>query len=133
MSDANVQKMQELYAAFERGDIETLLANVSDDCSWGTETTAREVPWYPIRTGRAQVGDFFATLAREVDFARFEPKAFAGAGDQVLVHVDIEYRIKKNGRSASVGSLHEFTLRGGIVTRFRAYEDTAGVREAWNG
>jgi ketosteroid isomerase-like protein len=90
------------------------------------------VPWYGIRNGRQQVGDFFATLAREVDFTRFEPKVFAAAGDHVLVHVDIGYRFRKNGQSASVGSLHEFTLRDGIVTSFRAYEDTASVRDAWN-
>ena len=133
MSEANVPKMQELYAAFGRGDIDTILRSVSDDCTWGTDTIAREVPWYGIRTGRAAVGDFFATLAREVEFPRFEPTVFAGVGDQVFVHVDMEYRFRKNGRSASTGSLHEFTLRDGIVTRFRAYEDTAGVRDSWNG
>ena len=132
MSEANVQKLQELYAAFGRGDIDTILRNVSDDCTWGTETSATEVPWYGIRSGRAQVGDFFATLAREVDFTRFEPKVFAATGDSVFVHVDLEYRFRKNGRSASVGSLHEFTLRDGILASFRAYEDTASVRDAWN-
>ena len=132
MSENNVQKMQELYAAFGSGQIDTILQSVSDDCTWGTDTTAREVPWYGIRSGRAAVGDFFATLAREVDFQHFEPKVFAGAGDHVLVHVDIGYRFRKNGRSASVGSLHEFTLRDGVVTSFRAFEDTASVRDAWN-
>jgi ketosteroid isomerase-like protein len=41
--------------------------------------------------------------------------------------------MKKNGRTASTGSIHEFALREGNLTRFRAYEDTAGVRDAWNG
>ncbi len=75
--DDNIQKMQSLYAAFGRGDINTILANVSDAADWGTDTVAKAVPWYGIRRGREGVADFFATLDREVEFTIFEPKVFA--------------------------------------------------------
>jgi uncharacterized protein len=127
----NVQKLQELYAAFGRGDIGSILANVSDDCDWGTDSAATEIPWYPIRHGREGVADFFSTLAREVDFQKFQPTIFAGAGDAVIVNVDLDYRFRKNGRSAAVTSLHRFKIRDGVVTSFRAFEDTAAVRAAW--
>ena len=129
----NIQKLQQLYAAFGRGDINMILDNVTDDVTWGTETTATEVPWYSIRNGRDGVGDFFATLARDVEFTNFAPTHFAGAGDIVFVHVDIGYKIKKNGHAASTGSNHQFTIRDGRISRFRAFEDTASVRDAWNG
>jgi len=132
MSD-NINLLQRMYAAFGSGDIETLLANMTEDVSWGTETVVTEVPWYRIREGRQGAGDFFATLAREVDFQRFEPTIFAGAGDEVFVHVDYEYRLKKNGKSAATGSVHQFTVRDGKVSKFRAFEDTAAIRAAWNG
>jgi uncharacterized protein len=128
----NIQRLQELYAAFGRGDINMILGNVTEDVDWGTETTATEVPWYPIRKGRSGVGDFFATLDREVEFTNFAPSHFAGAGDRVYVHVDLAYKFKKNGAAASSGSIHEFTFRGGDIARFRAFEDTAAVRDAWN-
>jgi ketosteroid isomerase-like protein len=35
MSETNVQTMQELYAAFGRGEIDTILRSVSDDVTWG--------------------------------------------------------------------------------------------------
>ena len=79
MSENNIQKMQSLYAAFGRGDINTILSNVSDDADWGTDTVANAVPWYGIRRGREGVADFFATLDREVEFTTFEPKVFAAA------------------------------------------------------
>lgn len=128
---ANAQKVQALYAAFGRGDIDTILANVSDEVTWGTETEATEVPWYPIRRGREQVADFFATLAREVEFTKFNPYQFVGAGDDVLVQLDIDYKLRKNGRSASIGAVHRFTMRDGVVQKFRTFEDTASVRAAW--
>ena len=129
----NIQKLQQLYAAFGRGDINMILDNVTDDVSWGTETTATEVPWYSIRNGREGVGDFFATLGREVDFTNFTPAHFAGTGDLVIAHVDLAYKMKKNGKGAASGSVHEFTFRDGKIARFRAFEDTATVRDAWNG
>ena len=133
MSDASIQKMQDLYAAFGRGDIATILSSVSDDVSWGIGTTATEVPWYGLRDGRDAVGDFFATLSREVEFTEFAPRFFASTGNHVLVHVDIGYKLTKNGNTASVSSMHEFELENGRVKSFRGYEDTAGVRDAWNG
>jgi len=132
MSD-NVSKLQQMYAAFGRGDIQALLENMTDDVSWGTDTVVSEVPWYRVRNGRQEVGDFFATLAREVDFERFEPSVFAPAGVDVFVRVDYDYRFKKNGNGAVTGAVHQFTLRDGKVSRFRAFEDTAAVRAAWNG
>jgi ketosteroid isomerase-like protein len=129
----NIQKLQSLYAAFGRGDVNTILANVSEAADWGTDTVATAVPWYGIRRGREGVADFFATLEREVEFTTFEPRVFAATGDQVFVHVDIAYKLKKNGRSTATGSVHEFTLRDTVVIRFRAFEDTASVRDAWNG
>jgi ketosteroid isomerase-like protein len=131
MSD-NVSKLQQMYAAFGRGDINTILENVTDDVTWGTETVVSEVPWYRVRSGREGVGDFFATLAREVDFPRFEPTIFAPVGDQVLVRLDYDYIFKKNGKGATTGAVHQFTLRDGKVSSFRAFEDTAAVRQAWN-
>jgi len=129
----NIQKLQQLYAAFGRSDINMILSNVTDDVTWGTETSATEVPWYSIRSGRDGVGDFFATLDREVEFTNFAPTQFAASGDIVFVHVDIGYKMKKNGRAASTGSNHQFTVREGKISRFRAFEDTASVRDAWNG
>ena len=132
MSEANIQTMQDLYAAFGRGDVAAILASVSDDVTWGPDSVATEVPWYGLRRGREGVGDFFATLQREVEFTQFEPRFFAATGNHVLVHVDIGYKLKKNGKGASVGSLHEFELENGKVKSFRGYEDTASVRDAWN-
>jgi uncharacterized protein len=131
MSD-NVTKLQDLYAAFGRGDIQTILANVTEDVTWGTDSVAQEVPWYRLRQGREGVADFFATLARDVEFTNFAPTTFAIAGDDIIVYVDIAYRMKKNNRAAHTGSMHHFWMRDGKIARFRAFEDTAGVRDAWN-
>ncbi|MGH7484044.1 MAG: nuclear transport factor 2 family protein [bacterium] len=129
----NITKMQQMYVAFGQGDITTILANVTEDCDWGTATVAQEIPWYRIRQGRGGVADFFQTLAGEVDFQRFEPNLYAAAGDDVLVHLDYTYQMKRSGKVAPSAAMHRFTFRDGKVARFRAYEDTAAIRDAYNG
>lgn len=129
----NVDKLQQMYAAFGRGDIATILDNVTDDVEWGVETVATEVPWYRLSRGRAGVAEFFEALGREVEFTKFQPTAFIPNGDEVIVQVDYDYRLRKNGKGAPVGSMHKFRVRDGKVTSFRAYEDTAAVRSAWVG
>lgn len=132
MSD-NVSKLQQLYAAFGRGEIQTILESVTEDVEWGAEAADSNVPWHRTRHGREEVADFFATLDREVEFTQFEPTLFAGAADQVLVHLNIGFNVKKNGNGAAFGAIHQFIFDGdGKVTKFRAYEDTAVVRNAWN-
>lgn len=130
---SNIDKMVQMYAAFGRGDIATIVGECTEDVSWGTDTSVQnEVPWYRIRSGRDGVADFFSTLASEVDFERFEPNLWAAAGDQVLVGVDYTYRFKKNGKTASSAAIHKFKIRGdGKVSEFRAYEDTAKVRDQY--
>jgi ketosteroid isomerase-like protein len=128
----NIRKMQEMYAAFGRGDVQTIAGECTDDVDWGTDTSVQnEVPWYRIRRGRDGVLDFFSTLANEVDFERFEPNVFSAAGDQVFVKLDYTYRFKRNGQSASTSGIHQFIVRDGKVSLFRAYEDTAKVRDAY--
>jgi|ERR1043165_183443 ketosteroid isomerase-like protein len=132
MSD-NITKLQQMYAAFGRGDIDTILANVTDDVTWGTETVVSgDIPWYAVRSGREGVGNFFATLASEVDFKRFEPSIFAASGDDVFVRVDYDYTFKRNGKGAATGAVHQFTVRDGKVAKFRAFEDTAAVHAAYS-
>lgn len=127
----NVEKLQQMYAAFGRGDINSILDNVTDDVEWGVDTAATEVPWYRIHRGRGGVAEFFDALAGAVEFKKFEPTAFIPNGDEVIVTVDYDFQFRKNGKGSPMACMHRFRVRDGKVSSFRAYEDTAGIRNAW--
>ena len=63
----NVQTVKDLYAAFERGDIQAILGALAEDVDWGYDTVASEdIPWYGTNKGPAAVRDnFFGMLAKE--------------------------------------------------------------------
>src|ERR1700687_5353718 len=85
MSTANTKFVQDLYAAFTRGDIQTILDNCAPDVTWGIMGRQQDLPMLGIRDGKAAVADFFKTKHDMQDITEFEPKTFMAAEDKVLV------------------------------------------------
>jgi ketosteroid isomerase-like protein len=117
----NTQVVKDAYAAFQRGDIATILNAVADDVEWqgviGTEA----------------VGDFFKQVADSTEFTAFEPKEFVAQGDQVVAIGTYAARMKPSGHPYSSGWVMVFTVRDGKITRFREYTDSAQLVRAYSG
>src|SRR5687767_3166329 len=110
----NVQVVKDAYAAFMRGDINGVLALVTDNVDWhavkGAEGAA---PHAGARKGRAAVADFFAKLGASTDFSSFEPREFIAQGDQVAVIGDYSATVKGTGRSLTSDWVMVFTVKDG--------------------
>ena len=77
-----IETVKQMYAAFGRGDINTLVANMTDDVSWEFEATP-EFSWAGIRrTPREAVG-FFTGIAAEHENPVLEMTDFFSAPDAV--------------------------------------------------
>ena len=63
MSDL-ISKIKDIYAAFGRGDIQTILATMTDDISWEFEAPA-ELSWAGMRHGPQEALGFFNGIAAE--------------------------------------------------------------------
>jgi ketosteroid isomerase-like protein len=63
MSD-RINLIKDIYAAFGRGDIFTILASLTDDVSWEFEAPA-ELSWSGIRRGPREAAGFFSGIAAE--------------------------------------------------------------------
>lgn len=127
--------IKSLYAAFERGDVDTILGHLADDVDWNNERVAsRECPWNGDFSGRSKVPGFFRAVGDNLEFAVFEPRTFVASGDRVMVELTIDARIKKNGRPFRNEAVHAWTFDGaGKVKAYRHYNDTAMELESWRG
>lgn len=120
------------YEAFQKGDIETLLALLTDDVEW--ETLAVEgVPWAGPRRGKADVRDFFGVLAEHEEMLGFEPREFIAQGEKVAVVGHYRGRIKATGQIAETPWVQVFTIRDGKLARFFEVFDTASAARAYQG
>jgi ketosteroid isomerase-like protein len=128
----NVQTIQDVYAAFGRGDVPYILERLTDDVTWGIINDGTTgVPWHAQLKGRGEVPRFFGALVEHVEFTRFEGKAFAAGGDYVYSTIEFDVTIKKNGRKASLVGLHRFTFKNGRISEWKGMEDTAHVIALW--
>src|SRR4051812_28423250 len=127
---ANVERVKELYAAFERGDIGTVSEGLTADVSW-TTPGSRRIPFAGRRTGREDAMQFFAGLGETVEFTGFAPRDFLAQGDRVVVLGSSSGRIKPTGRDFATEWAHVFTFGGREVTSFVEYTDTEHIAEAF--
>lgn len=127
---ANVETVQQIYAAFGRGDVPAILNAFSPDADWLIPGPP-EVSYAGARRGHPEVVEFFTVLAKTVEVQRFEPREFIAQGDTVAVLGHETLRIKATGRVAENDWVMLFTFRDGRVVRFREFDDTAAVAAAF--
>lgn len=128
---ANTKLIQDMYAAFGRGDVPALLSNVADDCVWECCGPAGKVPTFGVWKGRDGVGKFFQAIGTHFDFDLFVPREFVASGDKVIVLGSDHGRNKANGKAYQTDFVHVFTLRGGKLVAFREFLDSAAVAAAF--
>jgi len=126
----NVRIVEGIFESFGRGDVPSVLAALSEDVEWFIPGPA-EIPYAGLRRGRDEVRQFFSALGGAVDFERFEPREFIVQDDVVAVVGFERGRVRATGKVFDNPWTMIFKLRGGRVTYFRGYEDTAAVAAAF--
>ena len=91
------ETVQQIYAAFERGDIPAILQHLAENVEWEYSLKSTGVPWLEPRRGRAEVPKFFASMSG-FELHRFQPKLFLEQGNVVVVLIDIDLTVKATGR-----------------------------------
>ncbi len=129
----NVEIVKRGFAAFHRGDIQTVLSLCLDDVDFRDSMPAEIWPWAGKRRGRAQVAEFYAGLAEVAEFEQFEPREFIAQGNKVVVLAFERFRIKATGRTVENELVTVFTLSEGKVVQLHTYEDTAPIIAAIRG
>ena len=122
----NVALLKDLYSAFGRGDVPTVLGAMSPDIQWHQ---AESNPYQP--SGDAFVGpdavlnNVFMRLGSEWDGFTVHPGLFHSAGDSVIVEARYTGTFKATGKSMNTQVCHVWDVKNGKVSRFQQYVDTA--------
>jgi uncharacterized protein len=121
---ANVQIVQNAYAAFKRGDIQTILDSLSKDVEWiapGVEPVAGTYH------GREEVALFFQRVNEISEFSSFEPSEYVAQGDRVVVLGHYTATVRNTGRVYDCDWAMAFTVQQGKISKFQEYTDTAAL------
>jgi len=122
----NLTTVQNIYAAFGRGDIPAILEHISDECEWEYGPGTNDVPWLQPRKGRAGVGEFFQVIGAELDFKSFSVTTIVGTETCVIALASLECIVKRTGktlREVDEAHIWHFDAKG-RVARFKHAADT---------
>jgi len=126
----NVRFLKDVYDAFGRGDIPTVLGAMSPDIKWHQ---AESNPYRP--GGEAWVGpeailnNLFMRLGGEWDGFTVHPRSFHGAGESIIVEARYTGTYKATGKRMDAQACHVWDVKDGKLTRFQQYVDTAKLRD----
>jgi ketosteroid isomerase-like protein len=127
----NVTVVKNIYEAFGRGDIPTVLGSMSPDIRWHE---AEGNPYMP--SGEAWVGHdalvkhLFTRIGAEWDGFTIHVKSVYGSGDHVIVEARYSGTYKPTGKSIDAQACHVWDVKGGKVIKFQQYADTAQLQTA---
>ena len=129
-AEQNAALIEKLYDAFGRGDIQSILDNLTDDVQWGLEGPAI-IPYSGRRTGRTQVLAFFEALATTLHGMKLTPEHTIAQGNLVASIGRFAGTVTATGKSFDSAIAHFFEIRDGKVARFVDFGDTAAIAEAY--
>jgi ketosteroid isomerase-like protein len=128
MSSESKQVIQRMYDAFQRGDVDAILANLTDDFAWNMPGPA---PFAGQRSGREGMRQFFEEMGRGVEIDQFDVDEILSDGDKVVVLGRERAKIRATGATYESDFAHVYTLRGGRVSHGRVFSDTSAAAAAW--
>jgi ketosteroid isomerase-like protein len=123
----NVEIVNEIFAAFGRGDVPFMISKLEPDIHWFSYFDPI-VPWGGDFSGKERVGEFFKAHD-SVEVLGFEPTEFVAQGDTVVALGFFSCRAKSTGKSATSKWVFIFKFRNGLVYSYEQFHDPqlAGV------
>jgi uncharacterized protein len=123
-----LETVQQIYAAFGRGDIPAILSSLDEDVKWENweDNSAQRagVPWLRGGSGKAAASQFFGVVGT-MKFNDFRVLGMMANQNQVAVEVVLDATLP-NGKRVKDEEIHLWNLNAqGKVVRMRHYLDTA--------
>lgn len=129
--EQNMALVRKLYDAFERGDIQAILGNLTGDVEW-VQDGPTVIPYAGKKTGTTQVRQFFDALVGTQEAIKLTIDHFIAQGDEVATLGRYAATVKATGKQFDSRVAHFFTIRDGKVSRWIGTGDTTDAAAAYS-
>jgi uncharacterized protein len=130
LTSANIDLIKSLYAAFGRGDIETIIAALAPNVDWAVTGRREDYPLFGGWSGQSECGDSFRACGSRKQW-------ISRLGNSLASRIGCLFSGIMHGRSARAGRtvasdwVHIFTIANGKIIKFREFTDTAQFAAAY--
>ncbi len=116
--------VQQAYTAFGQGNVPAILELVADEVDWEL-VGPKNLPYAGLRRNRDEVAAFFAAIPMADAIHVFEPREFIEADEHVTVLGWEQSTALDSKQDFASEWAHVFTVKGGKITRWRGFFNTA--------
>jgi uncharacterized protein len=131
MSLQDVNTMRKAYEAFNRSDIQAVLAAFDTQIEWH-EPGGGRAPKGTFRGPQGVAKDVFGTIPVNFEEFKAETEYFIDGADHVVVTGRFRGR-SKGGQQLDAPFAHVWTMRNGKAAIFHHYVDATPWARAWGG
>lgn len=131
MGDQSEELVRDVYQAFGRGDVPTVLGAMAADIEWHE---AEGMPYGGVyHGGEAVVQNVFGPIMQDVSDFAVTAEEFIASGDAVAAVVRYTGTGKATGKKLDLPVVHVWKVRNGKIQQFRQFIDTAKFLEVVPG
>lgn len=127
-SDNNAQVIRNMYDAFSRKDLNTVLDVFSEDATWNLPGAA---PYAGRRHGREKIREFFGELDRLETSEQYDVIDILADRDKVVALGRERAMVKESGSRFEQYWVHVYVMRGGKIIEAYLHGDTHAVASAY--
>jgi ketosteroid isomerase-like protein len=117
----NTESVQQIFAAFGRGDVPYMVSQLAPDIYWNSYMEPN-VPWAGNFSGNNRTPAFFQAIAENVDVLGFQPQEFVAQGDTVITQGTFSCTSKRTQKSATIKWIMVFRFRDGKVYSYEQFD-----------
>ncbi len=129
---SNRQIVETIYAAFSKGDIETVLEQFADEGTWTYMMPDGSVPFAGTFAGKSRIGEWFRLFGSNVKTTNFQLNRLLVDGNDLVVALGHEDgTIIESEKKYSTDWVHIFHMKGEKVVKFVEYVDVPSVLESF--
>ena len=126
----NLDRVQAIYEAFGRGDIDTILAALSPAIQ-AINPGPEDMSYFGTRTGHEGFQDLASTIGGQLEITEFVPVRWLTSDDQVVALIRMTATVRATGKSYSQEMAEFWTFdEQGLATELKVIQDTALVAAA---
>ena len=122
-----------LYAAFDTGDMEAVLALMADDIVWHEAENNKWADGNPYVGPQAVAAGVCARVPEEYDSFVVEIGQVAAEGDTVVMQGRYRAKVKASGAEIAPQIVHWWTVKDGKIATFQQHVDTLLLAKAVGG
>ena len=119
--------VQELYAAYRRGDRDRVASLIDEDVDWIIYGPVEVFPFTGHRQGKSAALASLAGVAKDYALDRYDLEAVVVDGDRAAVMSDVAFTQRATGRLLRFRIADFLRFRDGRVVEFREFCDSFDV------